>query len=159
MIDLPHLLWRLIVVSIGFLAAVAVSIAVAIAGLGWLPIEPTGGEVAVGDLIVVFFGVPRLAIVVPAFVHFVWPSWFVAALLSELTGTRSLLLHLFGAALLALAGTVAFGPAGSLMLPRLAAAAGFSAGFAHWLIAGRGAGPRRPRPPAPPEGRMPDRGR
>lgn len=156
MIDLPHLLWRLIVVSVGFLAAVAVSIAVAVAGLGWLPIEPTSGEIAAGNLLVVFFGVPRLAVLAPALAHFVWPGWLVAALLAELAGSRSLLLHLFGAALLAIAGTVVLDPTGNLLLPRLAAAAGFAGGFAHWLIAGRSAGLRRLGPPPGSDRQLPD---
>jgi hypothetical protein len=141
MTPLSRLPWRLVVASLGFLAAVLASLAVILAAVGLVPaldlarFEPTAPAVA-GFLDRALRG----AALVPAMASAVWPAWFVAAVVVEIAGLRSLALHVFGFAALALLALVAAMPAAPPALLQLATAAGFVAGFAHWLVAGRSAG-------------------
>ncbi|TBW40080.1 hypothetical protein EYW49_05285 [Siculibacillus lacustris] len=154
MIDLPHLLGRLLIVALAFLAAVVASLLVIGAGLD---VVSAGERLAVDPDLPRFVGLVlrllRGAAIVPALAVAVWPAWLAAGLIGEALGVRGLIVHLVAGAALAVAGVAATLPgiaAGGL---QLAAAAGFVAGFVHWAIAGRSAGlTRRAPPPDGPRG-------
>ncbi len=141
MVSLQRILWRTIMVSIGFVAAVAVSVAVVIASLG---VPAAGGSFvtapdAVGLAALVTRAMGGVAIA-PVFATVVWPGWLLAAVLAEATGARSLAIHLIGAAVIAVVAVIGSLPLLGLTQIQITAAAGLAAGFAHWLIAGRSAG-------------------
>jgi hypothetical protein len=82
----------------------------------------------------------------PALIEIAWPGWLLAACLAEIAAARSLLVHLVGAAAVAVAAFLATTPAPDAASVQLVLAAGLVAGFTHWLVAGRSAGLT---PPAP----------
>ena len=143
---LSRLLWRLFAAALGWLAAVIASLAVlTIAATGTMvpatrafveapdaALETGFGVLVTGTLHAVALG--------PTLVEVVWPTWFVAALLAEFVGSRSLLVHVLGAAAIAAAGLLADTQPPDAASVRLILAAGFVGGFAHWLVAGRSAG-------------------
>lgn len=162
MSPLGHLLWRVVVASLGFLAAVAGSIltvVTAVVAMSWrIPDTPMLDLEARGAI--------GVGLVFLALAKAVWPGWLAFALLAEVAGLRSLLVHLLGFAAIALFGAVALLPTdlsvcvatadwdcgrtavhtaietlpGSIF--RLLAAAGLVGGFGHWLVAGGSAGLR-----------------
>lgn len=143
---LDRLLWRLFAAALGWLAAVIASLAVlAIAATGTV-VPATRAFVEAPDAAlqtgfgVLVTGMLRALALGPTLVEAVWPAWLVAALLAEIVGSRSLLVHVLGAAAIA-AGVLLFDtPPPDAAAVRVILAAGLVAGFAHWLVAGRNAG-------------------
>ena len=138
---LDRLLWRLFVAALGFIAAVAASVATLVLAALMLPAL----DVAVGDpdaAVAASFLVrmQRGAHLLPILAQVVWPGWLVAFLLAEIAAIRGLAFHLLAPAVIAAVGVVATTetPPGGFV--RLAVAAGLVGGFAHWLVAGRSAG-------------------
>lgn len=144
--SLQRVLWRLIAASVGYLAAIAASIVVLIMGLG---IVGTGEHLvdapdAVGFAALVT-QVMRGVAIAPVMATVVWPGWLIGGLLTEVTGSRRLAVHLIGAALISVGGVVGTMPLVGIAHVQSTAAAGLVAGFVHWLIAGRSAGLNDPR--------------
>mgnify|MGYP001767538411 CR=1 FL=1 len=138
---LDRLLWRLLVASLGFIAAVAASIAVIAATAFLLPaLDLAAGDPQAAAAAGVLVGMQRGAHLLPILAQVVWTGWLLAFLLAEIAAIRRLAFHLFVPAVIAAIGVVASieVPPGALV--RLAVAAGLVAGFAHWLVAGRNAG-------------------
>lgn len=138
--SLSRLLWRFVVAGLGFSLAVVVSVAVGIPALGTVE---AGRRVVEGDEAGVFafaVAVMRGGVVLPPFAAIVWPAWAGAVVLGEVTATRSLAVHLLVAAAIAVIGLMGGTPVVGLVEAKAAVAIGLSAGFAHWLVAGRGAG-------------------
>lgn len=155
MITLSHLLWRAILAGLGFAAAIVVTLVVGTLGLATVASAHRDVVAAdPGDMVPVVDMMMRAGLLLPVFSTIVWPAWLVAVVLGEVTGARSLLLHLAVATAIAVVGTMGGAPLLGPAQLRLIAAIGLSAGFAHWLIAGRSAGIRRPFPergaPRPP---------
>lgn len=144
--SLQRVFWRLIVASIGYLAAIAASIVVMIAGLG---IVGTGEHLATAPDAVGFAAlvaqVMRGAALAPVMATVVWPGWLVGILVGETVGSRGLASYLIGAAAISVGGVVGTMPLVGLAHVQSTAAAGLVAGFVHWLIAGRSAGFADPR--------------
>lgn len=140
MLSLSRLLVRMLVAGLGFSAAVVASLVVGVLALGTV----TAGErVIEGDGSGVFAlvaAVVRGGIVLPLFASIVWPAWAGAVVLGEVTGTRSLLVHLIVAAGIAVVGVMGGAPVLGLTQIQATAAIGLTSGFVHWLVAGRGAG-------------------
>lgn len=143
---LSRILWRLIVAGLGFSAAVVVGVVVGTAATGTVT---AGQRIAAGDEAGVgafFLAVARGGVMLPLFPAIVWPGWLGAVALGEVTATRSLLAHLLVATGIAVVGVMGGAPVVGPSEIEAAAAVGLSAGFVHWLVAGRGAGlfpPRR----------------
>ena len=143
---LDRLLRRLLVASLGWLAAVIASFAVLTVAATGSVVPATRAFVEAPDAAlqtgfgVLVTGLLRALALGPTLVEIVWPAWFVAALLAEIVGSRSLLVHVLGAAAIAAGGLLADTPPPDAAAVRLVVAAGFVAGFVHWLVAGRGAG-------------------
>lgn len=155
MITLSHLLWRTILAGLGFAAAIVTTVVVGTLGLA--AIASAHREVVAADpgtMVPVLGMMMRGGLLLPVFSTIVWPAWLVAVVLGEVTGARSLLLHLTVATAIAVVGVMGGAPVLGPAQLRLIAAVGLSAGFAHWLVAGRSAGIRRPLPmrgaPRPP---------
>lgn len=145
MLSLSQLLWRGIVAGLGFAATIVVTVVVGTLGLAAIAAAHREGVVEDPQTMVPVLGMMvRGGLLLPVFAAIVWPAWLGAIVLSEVTGARSLLLHLVIATAIAVVGVMGgaavLGPA----QVRLVAAIGLSAGFAHWLVAGRSAGIRRP---------------
>lgn len=142
---LDRLVWRLVAAALGFVAAVTASLAVLLAAAVLLPALDFGGgdpdTVAAAGFVL---HLQRAAYLLPTLAQVVWPAWLVAILLTEVASIRSLAVHLFVPPLLAAFALLAAAEAPPTALLRLAIAAGLVAGFAHWLVAGRSAGVRRP---------------
>lgn len=143
---LSRLLWRLFAAALGWLAAVIASLAVlAIAATG-TAVPATRAFVEAPDAAlqtgfgVMVTGMLHALALGSTLVEVVWPAWFVAALLAEIVGSRSLLVHVLGAAIIAAGGLFVETPPPDAAAVRLILAAGFVGGFAHWLVAGRSAG-------------------
>ena len=143
---LDRLLWRLFVAALGWLAAVIASLAVLTiaATVSVVPatqafVEAPDGALQAGFGVLVT-GMLHAVALGPTLVEVVWPTWFVAALLAEIVGSRSLLVHVLGAAAIAAGGLLVDTPPPDAAAVRVILAAGFVAGFAHWLVAGRSAG-------------------
>ncbi|MCX5495684.1 hypothetical protein OSH11_13295 [Kaistia dalseonensis] len=123
-------------IPIGLIAAIVTAVVVYLAAFGFGGTDLWGGPenavpVIMGPVVILLANIARYA-----------PLPFLAAIfLSEVLAIRSLILWmLFGGALGL--GLHLFGfPGNYALLPPLAA--GFAAGFAYWLIAGRGAGSLR----------------
>lgn len=147
--SLQLLMWRMVAVTLAFLAAVAASIAMVIAGIGIVgAVEHVAAMPDAVGLVGVVGRTLRGAVIAPVLATVVWPGWLIAALLGEVTATRSLVVHLIVAAGIAVAAVVGtLPPAGSIHV-QATAAAGLVAGFVYWLVAGRSAGVTR-RPAAP----------
>ncbi len=141
MMSLSRLMWRLIAVGVGFVAAVLASIVVVIAGLG---VFAAGEHVATAPDAVGLLGlvtsVMRGAVIAPVLATVVWPAWFLAGIVAEILGVRKLWVHLLAAMVIAVVGVVGSLPLVGLAHVQSTAAAGLVAGFVHWLIAGRSAG-------------------
>ena len=156
-----YLLWHLLRIGFGYLAATAMAAVVFAASAGpWndigspqlvritgdaqLWLGETGGRLAVGLVQLLLSGFPTLGFVV---------VWAVAVIAAETWSLRPLVAWLAvgglaGAALVVpdgLAVTAAAPPEDAMLA---ALAAGFAAGFVYWLIAGRQSGSwRRALPP------------
>ena len=140
--SLSRLLWRFVVAGLGFSLAVVVSVTVGVLALGTLE---AGRRVVDGDATGLFafvFAARRGDVVLPVFAAIVWPAWAGAVVLGEVTATRSLAVHLLAAAAIAVIGLMGGTPTVGLAEIRAVVAIGLSAGFAHWLVAGHGAGLR-----------------
>lgn len=151
MFSLSRVLWRLVVVAFGWLAAVIASIVIVATAVAVIPTLDAVHAItdAPADPRILPLGgylrhVMNGGAVVPALILTIWPAWSIAALLAEVAAARSLLVHVFGAALIAVAGLLATLPLAGGAAIQLVAAAGLTAGFAHWLVAGRSAGFRSP---------------
>lgn len=139
-----RLLWRSIAAALGFLAAVAASLAVIVAAT----LVPLLAHADLAALPAEIDGVLAIDASAPmrAAAQVVWPGWLALAVLIEIAGLRSLALHFVGfvaVALLGLLGTMDHVPPSML---QVAAAAALVGGFTHWLIAGRAAGLASPAP-------------
>lgn len=145
-ISVGHILWRLIAVALGWLAAVAASAAVVAltAAASVLPATQAFVESPDGPILAALSALAtrllRALALGPTLIEIVWPGWLVAALLAEIAGSRSFLLHFAGAAVIAVAGLLATMPPPDAASVRLILAAALVAGPTHWLVAGRGAG-------------------
>ncbi|KPL53722.1 hypothetical protein ABB55_17130 [Prosthecomicrobium hirschii] len=153
-----RLLWRFIVITVGYLAAAAAAAAFAAASqvLSHLPPEfRDAAEIwrSFGPL--ADFGAFLVAYAIVLSVSFV--PGILLALVSEIIGLRSLGYYLVAGGLIGLwaARPPIGGIAAQPFAPALAA--GFVGGFVYWLIAGRGAGRSRPASAAPSgQGPVPD---
>ncbi len=154
MIPLDRLLWRLFVASCGFsVAVVAALAATVVAALSLTRFGLQAGDAADGGSTIALFGWPLAGIShIADFAGTVFAGWLAFAVLAEVFALRGLLVHLVAFAGVAAAVNL-LEPAATDGAVRFAAAIGFVAGFAHWLIAGRTAGFRpttrtlAPRPP------------
>ncbi len=150
---LSHVLWRLLVASLGFIAAVAASLVVVVAISELIPALGSVADGAFGRSLARYVDRADLAgALLDLFTRFVYPTWLVLILAIEAAARRSLLVQLAtfaGVALLAVTAARSQVP-GEIF--RATAAAGFVAGFAHWLIAGRNAGFALRRTQNPPTG-------
>lgn len=138
---LDRLLWRLFVAALGFLAAVAASVAMLVLAAFLLPmLGVAAGDADAAVAASFLVRVQRGALLLPILAEVVWPGWLAAFLLAEIAAIRHLAYHLFVPAVIAAVGVVATTemPPGGFV--RLAVAAGLVGGFAHWLVAGRDAG-------------------
>ncbi|NLH81785.1 MAG: hypothetical protein GX458_13185 [Phyllobacteriaceae bacterium] len=138
--SLSRLLWRFVVAGLGFSLAVMVSVVIGVLAVGTVE---AGRRVVDGDeagLLAFVFAGMRGGVLLPAFAAIVWPAWAGAVVLGEATATRSLALHLLVAAGIAVVGLMGHAPIVGFVEARAAVAVGLSAGFAHWLVAGRSAG-------------------
>jgi hypothetical protein len=170
---LSRLLWRLLVASLGWLVAIAASIATVVGASVGRSMQVSGAALLDVDP----HAVVTLAFAFLAATKAVWLGWLAFALYSEFAGLRSLLVHLLGFAVIALLGAVALAPVeiatcvaapgldcGRAMVEtvmtrvpgsifRVLAAAGVVAGFGYWVVAGGSAGFRAPAArPAPERG-------
>jgi len=139
--SLQRILWRLIMVSIGFVAAVVASVAVAIAGLG--VVASAEHVAAAPDAVGVVALVTRAmrgAGIAPILATVVWPGWLIAGVLGEVARVRGLVVHLVVAAAIVVVGIVGTAPLVGVATLQIAVATGFVAGFVYWLFAGRSAG-------------------
>ncbi|MER2605901.1 MAG: hypothetical protein ABTQ29_08740 [Siculibacillus sp.] len=137
-----RVLWRMVVASIGFLAAVFASLVVAALGFGTVE---AGERLIVGDasgLLALAAGLLRSVTVLPVLSEIVWPLWGIAIALGEATATRGLVVHLVVAAAIAVVGLLGGAPLVGVAHLQVIAATGLVGGFAHWLVAGHGAGLR-----------------
>lgn len=143
MVSLQRVLWRAIMVSIGFVAAVAASVAVVVASLGFVATAErfvtAPDAVGLGTLVARAMGGAAIA---PVFATVVWPGWLLAAVLAEATGARHPAIHLMVPAAIAVVAVVGVVPVAGVMQIQTTAAAGLVAGFVYWLFAGRAAGVR-----------------
>lgn len=145
MSPLSRLLVRTIVAGLGFSAALVASVVIGASALGSVA---AGHRIVEGDEVgVVAFvaAAMRGGVLLPLFASIVWPAWAGAVVLGEVTATRSLLVHLVVATGIAVVGVMGGAPVIGLAQMKATAAIGLSAGFVHWLVAGRGAGLRAPR--------------
>jgi hypothetical protein len=145
MISLSRLLVRALVAGLGFSAALVASVVVGAMALGTVA---AGERMIAGDesgVVALVAAVMRGGVVLPLFAAIVWPAWAGAVVLGEATGTRSLLVHLGVATAIAVVGVMGGAPVVGLTQLQATAAIGLTAGFVHWLIAGRGAGVVAPR--------------
>ncbi|MCE1235454.1 MAG: hypothetical protein LWW93_03760 [Hyphomicrobiales bacterium] len=135
MITLSRLLLRFLVAGAGLSAAIVAGLAIGVAA-SVHDATATGD----GDIYAIFDLTVRGGALLPLFAGIVWPAWVVAVVLGEITATRSLLVHLLVATAISVVGVM--GGAAFLGVERLesTAAIGLTAGFVHWLVAGRGAG-------------------
>ena len=132
----------LFVIPIGLMAAIAVAVAVYLAAFGFREADLWGGPD--GSVPVV---IAPVLVLLEALAQGALLPFLAAILLSEIFAVRSFLAWtLFGGALGLGLHLFAF-PGNYEVLPPLAS--GFAAGFAYWLIAGRGAGVRPSTSPAP----------
>jgi hypothetical protein len=150
MIPLDRLLWRLLVASCGFCAAVVAALATTVvAAVSLAPFGLRAGDPDGGMIFAIFgleFGEISLAVELGGAV---FAGWLIVALLAEVFAVRGLLVHLLAFAGITVAAHLAI-PATPDGAVRFAAAVGFVAGFADWLVAGRSAGFRLPsRAPTP----------
>lgn len=140
MSPLSRLLVRILVAGLGFSAAIVVGLVVGVAASAHRIVATDGG-----DLFEIAAVTVRGGGLLPIFAGIVWPAWALAVVLGEITATRSLLAHLLVATLISVVGVMG----GTTLLGiggiEIAAAIGLSAGFVHWLVAGRGAGLAAPR--------------
>lgn len=140
MVSLSRLLWRLVVAGLGFSAAIVASLLVGAAATGTVA---AGHRVVDGDeagAAAFVLAVTRGGVVLPLFAAIVWPAWLGAVVLGEATATRSLIVHLIVASGIAVVGVLGGAPVVGLAEIRSTVAIGLSAGFVHWLVAGRSAG-------------------
>ena len=138
---LDRLLWRLLVAALGFIAAVAASLAVFLLAAVLMPaLDVAAGDPDAAAAATFLVRMQRAAHLLPIMAQVVWPAWLAAALLAEIAAIRGLAFHLLAPAAIAALGVVAATEATPGSLVRLAVAAGLVAGFAHWLVAGRNAG-------------------
>ncbi|MDK9695150.1 MAG: hypothetical protein OEL76_02020 [Siculibacillus sp.] len=133
-------LWRFVVASLGFIAAMVTSLAVVFLAISLKPtLNLAAGDVkpAVDGALA---GLGEASLLFPILIRGVWPLWLVLIMAGEFLRLRALAAPLFGFPALAAAAvlTTIETPPGDLL--RVLAAAGLVAGFVHWLIAGRGAG-------------------
>lgn len=152
MYSFSHSLWRLLAAACGWLVAVFASIVfVAVAGaMAVVPaaqafVDSPDAPITAGFGVLVTRMLGALALG-STLIDIVWPGWLLAACLAEIAGARSLLVHLGGAAAIALAGLLASTPRPDATSVQLILAAGLVAGFVHWLVAGRSAGLALPAP-------------
>jgi hypothetical protein len=129
-------------IPIGFMVAIATAIIVYLAAFGFGQADIWGGPeqaipVIIAPVIVLLNNIGRYAVL----------PFLGAIVLSEIMGLRSFILWTLFGGVLGL-GLHLFGfPGNYNVTPPLAS--GFAAGFVYWLIAGHGAGRRRPTSPAP----------
>lgn len=145
MVSLSRLLVRMLVAGLGFSAAVVTSLVVGVFALGTVA---AGERVVTGDgsgILALVTAVMHGGVVLPLFVSIVWPAWVGAVVLGEVTGTRSLLVHLIVATGIAVVGVMGGAPVLGSTQIQATAAIGLTSGFVHWLVAGRGAGLVSPR--------------
>lgn len=141
MISLRLFLWRMIVVSIGFIAAVAASIVVVVAGLGvFASAQQVVTTPDATGLLPLVVQTMRGATIAPVLATVVWPGWLIAGVLGEVVAARSLAVHLIGATVIAVAGVIGALPVAGPAHVQATAAAGLVAGFVYWLVAGHSAG-------------------
>lgn len=155
MITLSHLLWRVILAGLGFASAIVATMVVGTLGLTAVAFDhPEAIDGGPQSMAPILSQMMHGGLLLPVFVSIVWPAWLGAIVLGEVTGARSLLLHLAVASGIAVLGVMGGEPVLGLAQVRLSAAIGLCAGFAHWLVAGRSAGIGRPLPsrgaPRPP---------
>lgn len=140
MSPLSRLLVRLLVAGLGFSAALVAGLLVGLAASVHRIVEADG----VGHLAVAA-GVANGGGLLSLFTGVVWPVWAAAVVLGEITATRSLLVHLVVATLISVVGVMGGMALLGVGTLSICAAIGLSAGFVHWLVAGRTAGLRAPR--------------
>lgn len=145
MVPLSRLLWRVILAGLGFAAAIVTTLVVGTLGL--VAITTAHREAILSDpqnMAPILGLLMRGGLLLPVFASVVWPGWLGAVVLGEVIGARSLLPHLVVATGIAVVGVMGGAPVLGPAQIQIVAAIGLSAGFAHWLIAGRSAGIRRP---------------
>jgi len=139
------IIWRLIVVSVGFCAAIL--------GAGLVLAIAIGHDISVAASYDYTPGIEHQALrglfLVLGFAGLSFVPWAIGTILAELLGVRAIFYHLgLGAVCGALASVLH--PMGETRVLQIALATGLVAGAIYWLIAGRRAGdwwPRRLRPP------------
>ena len=150
---LSHVLWRLVVAALGFIAAVAASLAVVVAISELIPAIGSLANGTLGPAVTHYVDRADLAGTLwDLLTRFVNPAWLVLILVIEAAALRSLLVHLAAFAGVGVLAVLTAWPVAPGEVLRATAAAGFVAGFAHWLVAGRGAGFALRRTQSPPPG-------
>lgn len=146
MSPLSRLLVRILVAGLGYGFAIVASLLVGTLAVGALG---AGDRTLDGDpagIVAFVVGLMRGSLLLGPLAGVVWPAWAAAVALAEVTGIRSLLVHLLVAAAIAVVGVMGTAPLVGIGQVQAVAAMGLVAGFAHWLVAGRSAGLARPRP-------------
>lgn len=157
--NLARLLLRLVLVPLGYFAAVVAAAAVIVVGewrIGTLFDTTQPGEAALGLVIAVISSVAFLMMLLSL-------MWLVAAvgiLFSEAFAVRSWIFHVANGVVSAWIGAQLFAPPPDESVaadPFYIVAAGLAAGLAYWLVAGSTAGFFKPilRSPAERAGRLP----
>ena len=132
----------ILVIPIGFMAAIATAVVVYLAAFGFREQDLWGGPG--GDMPVIFAPV---AVLVSGIAASCVIPFLAAIILAEIFAIRSAIAWMIFCGALGLGVHLFAFPGNDQVLPPLAA--GFAAGFAYWLVAGRGAGRKPPTSPAP----------
>jgi hypothetical protein len=129
------------------------SVAVVVAISGLIPAIGSAAIGAFGPAVAYYVDRADLAGALwDLFTRFVYPAWLVLILVLEAAALRSLLVQLAAFAGVGLVAVATAWPVAPGEVLRATAAAGFVAGFAHWLVAGRNAGFALRRTQSPPTG-------